>query len=366
MITKFSVQNFKGFQDNFTFDLTQSNYEFNQGAVRNGIVNKGLIYGFNGCGKSNLGLAIFDLVLHLTDKQTIIGKYPVYLNLDSNEKYASFSYSFVFDGVLVEYSYTKVDPQVLRTEELIINGEPVIGYDFEKETGFSNLDGTQNLRLNSPDSRLSKLKFIKNNAILAENETNLIFIKFMDFVERMLLFYSLDGNAYQGFTLGVESLDDVIVKEGKLKDFERLLKKADINMNLESQLINNQNVIFSKYKNGLIPFERSASRGTNSLELFYFWYIRMSKASFVFIDEFDAFYHYELSELIIRELLKLYDTQIILTTHNTDLLTNDLLRPDCYYIMNPKNIVSIANSTEKELRKAHNLQKMFKAGAFNE
>lgn len=37
-------------------------------------------------------------------------------------------------------------------------------------------------------------------------------------------------------------------------------------------------------------FFKIASTGTRSLALFYYWYIRMKNASFVFIDEFDAFY----------------------------------------------------------------------------
>ena len=49
MLTRFSVENFKNFKDKFVFDLHQSNYEFNSQAVKDGIVNKGLIYGHNGC-----------------------------------------------------------------------------------------------------------------------------------------------------------------------------------------------------------------------------------------------------------------------------------------------------------------------------
>ena len=366
MLTRFSVENFKNFKDPFIFDLHQSNYEFNSQAVKNGIVNKGLIYGHNGCGKSNLGLAIFDIVLHLTDKQKMFDRYPVYLNQNSGKKYASFEYSFLFEGKEVVYSYTKYDFQVLRTECLIIDGNTVIEYDYDKDEGTSKLDGTQTLRINSPDSKLSKLKFIRNNAILAKNQTNELFTKFMDYVDRMLLFYSLGENAYQGFVLGVENLDDEIVRSGNLNNFERFLHKAEIKENLTYELVNDKNIIYFEYKNGRIPFGIAASRGTKALELFYFWYIRLSRASFVFIDEYDAFYHYELSELIIKELLLMDDNQVLLTTHNTDLLSNDLLRPDCYFNMDSEKIVSISNLTDKELRKAHNLQKMFKAGAFEE
>ena len=91
----------------------------------------------------------------------------------------------------------------------------------------------------------------------------------------------------------------------------------------------------------------------------------MEKASFVFIDEFDAFYHYELSESVQKRLKRMHGVQIFTTTHNTDLMSNDLLRPDCYFLLENNNIKAISELTEKELRQAHNLQKMYKAGAFN-
>lgn len=91
----------------------------------------------------------------------------------------------------------------------------------------------------------------------------------------------------------------------------------------------------------------------------------MEKASFVFIDEFDAFYHYELSEAVQKRLRGMTGVQIFTTTHNTDLMNNDLLRPDCYFLLENNGIKAISELTEKELRQAHNLQKMYKAGAFN-
>lgn len=97
------------------------------------------------------------------------------------------------------------------------------------------------------------------------------------------------------------------------------------------------------------------------MALFYYWYIRMEKASFVFIDEFDAFYHFELSESVQRHLKQISGVQIFTTTHNTDLMSNDLLRPDSYFLLENNRIQDISELTEKELRQAHNLQKMYKA-----
>ena len=39
-----------------------------------------LILGKNGSGKSNVGLAIFDIINHLTDKQKKLKEYENYLN----------------------------------------------------------------------------------------------------------------------------------------------------------------------------------------------------------------------------------------------------------------------------------------------
>jgi AAA15 family ATPase/GTPase len=63
--------------------------------------------------------------------------------------------------------------------------------------------------------------------------------------------------------------------------------------------------------------------------------------------------------------------QTILTTHNTSLLSNELSRPDCSFIMHRSvendetiQISSLSNLTEREIRKVHNLEKMYRSGAF--
>jgi AAA15 family ATPase/GTPase len=89
------------------------------------------------------------------------------------------------------------------------------------------------------------------------------------------------------------------------------------------------------------------------------------KPSLVYIDEFDAFYHQRLSEFVVRELIS-NTCQVVLTTHNTGIMTNDLLRPDCYFLMYKDRINSLASLTDKELRYGHNIEKMYRAGAFGE
>lgn len=367
MLKKFSVENFKGFKDKITLDIgTPSNYSFNSEIIENGCITKGIIYGINSCGKSNLGLAIFDIIIHLTEKQKLLGSYDFYLNMSGRKSFAEFEYTFVFDGHEVVYKYSKMDVNSLKSESLSIDGKEVIFFDFLTRDGFTLLEGSDTLNASiRNESPISRVKYVNSNSILSDNVQNQVFKKFIDFVERMLLFYSLDSRGYEGFMNGSESIAEGIVNSGKVKDFQEFLKENDIDYELYGCEVDGRKAIYCHFDNKDADFFKTASTGTRSLALFYYWYIRMEKASFVFIDEFDAFYHYELSESVQKRLRRITGVQVFTTTHNTDLMSNDLLRPDCYFLLENNSIKAISELTEKELRQAHNLQKMYKAGAFN-
>ena len=367
MLKKFSVENFKGFKDKITLDIgTPSNYSFNSEIIENGCITKGIIYGINSCGKSNLGLAIFDIITHLTEKKKLLGSYDFYLNMSGRKSFAEFEYTFVFDGHEVVYKYSKMDVNSLKSESLSIDGKEVIFFDFLTRDGFTLLEGSDTLNASiRNESPISRVKYVNSNSILSDNVQNQVFKKFIDFVERMLLFYSLDSRGYEGFMNGSESIAEGIVNSGKVKDFQEFLKENDIDYELYGCEVDGRKAIYCHFDNKDADFFKIASTGTRSLALFYYWYIRMEKASFVFIDEFDAFYHYELSESVQKRLRRITGVQVFTTTHNTDLMSNDLLRPDCYFLLENNSIKAISELTEKELRQAHNLQKMYKAGAFN-
>ena len=151
-----------------------------------------------------------------------------------------------------------------------------------------------------------------------------------------------------------------------MQDFQEFLAENDIEYQLEEVEMDGVKSIYCRYHNRRADFFSISSTGTRSLALFYYWYIKMERASLVFVDEFDVFYHFKLSNAIVKRLSRIKNVQIYLTTHNTNLMSNDLLRPDCYFILGKNKIKPVADLTDKEIRKAHNLQKMYKAGAFDE
>ena len=117
---------------------------------------------------------------------------------------------------------------------------------------------------------------------------------------------------------------------------------------------------------GKLPFHSTASSGTAALYHYYYWKKTAPNISFLYIDEFDAYYHFELAEAMQRELQQL-NAQVIVTTHNTNLLTNRIMRPDCYFVLTENGrLTSIADASQRELREGHNLEKLYMSGEFDE
>lgn len=368
MLNRFEVTGFKGFKDTLVFDLSARDYAFNQPLVKDGIVNKGIIYGKNGIGKSSLGVALFDIVVHLTDKERLPAQYYLnYLNLESGKDYAEFKYCFNFDGDQVEYEYRKRDPYYLLQETLTVNGKKVLHYDYfnpKKNKIDKSLIG--DLKIDLVDNRLSIVKYIARNT--PTNMDSCLY-KMMQFVNNMLWYRGLiDGNAYCGFANGSISLIEGLYATGKKDEFQKFLAENGVDFNLEWRNNNGIHELLVCFPNKKkVPFLTIASTGTMSLLLFFFWSVAaFGNISFLFVDEFDAFFHYEAAENIVLRLNKGRSFQSFVTTHNTYLMQNKLTRPDCCFIMTDNKITSLANSTEKEIREAHNLEKMYINGAFTE
>lgn len=371
MLTKFSVSNFKNFNQTYQFDLSQTkSYEFNSQCVQQGIVTKAIIYGVNGCGKSNLGFAIFDLVEHLTNNVFRAAEYQQYFNAFCHNTLAEFCFEFRFNGKAVTYRYGKDEARQLVYESFVIDGQDYLAIDRRNSDNATiALPGTETLKNHLGSTRISLISYVKNNAVLNEDAIeNQVFNQFIDFVERMLFFRSVHGNRALGFKEKFDNISAKIIESGHLSDFERFLNSANVECQLTTyQGEQGETLLAFKMADKSLEFSSIASTGTMSLALFYYWYISLQEQrapSFVYIDEFDAYYHHALSALVV-EKLKDVPQQVILTTHNTAIMTNDLLRPDCYFLMDNKQIKSLAHSTSKELRFAHNIEKMYKAGSFS-
>lgn len=368
MLTKFEVSNFKCFDKVLRFDLSDpKSYAFNPGCIKNGNINCAMVYGYNGSGKSNLGWAIFDIIEHLTDRNRLERPYQHYTNAANPSKEVNFKYEFLIGGKTVIYEYCKTDYKTLVSEILWIDGRQVIKFD--RRGGNENLevalDGAGGLNTLIKDPQLSAVKYVRNNSSLEENEVNETFVGFFSFVDRMLFFRSLEDRTYIGLDRHQGSLSSYIINNNKVDDFQKFLNEAKVKCKLAVVDVMDEKKLAFDFGDKKILFSEIMSTGTSALMLFYCWYqhILSSEVSFVFIDEFDAFYHHELSRLVIQKL-KESGVQFVVTTHNISIMSNDLMRPDCLFLINGTKMLPLSKCTDRELREAHNIEKIYKSGAF--
>jgi len=367
MLEKFSVTNFKNFNEKLTLDFAASDYQFNPQSIKDGIIKTAIVYGANASGKSNLGFAIFDIVQNITRWNNSDELYCHYLNKLNQTPYAEFEYYFKFGKNNVVYRYSKIEHKILLDESLCINNKEVLSVKRKgsRRVDFS-LEGAENLNKDIIDSdNLSIIRYVQENTVLTDNKETRIFKEFYEFVNKMLFFRSVEERSYIGLENGADNIFQDIIKKNNVQDFQDFLNEAGIECQLRSANdLFGERLVFM-IGDEEVDFPSIASSGTKALALFYYWYqrIQSNKTSFVFIDEFDAFYHHDLSKFIVKKLREI-EAQVVFTTHNTDIMSNDLLRPDCYFILNNNKITTVNKLTDQELRVAHNLQKLYKAHAF--
>lgn len=366
MLHKFSVKNFRNYSDWLIFDLSSQQYEFNENAVKDGAILHGMVYGPNGSGKSNLGLAMVDPILHLIDSPKYLSSLDNnYLNGGPGVELAEFVFEFRIDGTSVLYRYGKKSRQQMVYEQLSIDGDTVLQIDRRESTRASiNLQGAESLKTDVGTSDISLLKYVQSNAILDDNLVNQRLSKLIDFIEGMVFYRTLNSTTtgeYVGKNIGVDRLSQSIIDNDSVKDFEQFLNQSGIECSLIVDTTSKGNKgIYFNFGDTKLEFGLAASTGTLSLGVFYFWWLRFQNndITFAYIDEFDAFYHHALASNIVDKVAH-SKCQTIMTTHNTGVMSNDLLRPDCYFVLD-KTINPITALTGKELRKAHNLEKIYK------
>ena len=365
MLKLFEVTGFKNFNQTIRLDFTDTrDYHFNTSCISNGLLSKMIVYGKNAIGKSNLGLAMFDIVSHLTSNNVTPGLYEYYLNVDREEDFAEFHYAFSFQTGEIDYTYRKDEQQTLLYERILLDGELLFSYDHQKKegdiTGLQAIAPTLNWEFNKMDSIL---RYVINNTVLDDSHPIRLL---MEFVSNMLWFRSLDENRYIGYKTKSADYFDFIFEPGLLTEFEGFLSRSGIQDKLliRKDTDGVKRLYFDKKRP--LPFFKVASSGTKALYTFFYWYKTAKNVSLMFVDEFDAFYHYELAESIVLLLEKMPNTQVILTSHNTNLLTNRMMRPDCYFILTKDKLTSLANATDRELREGHNLEKLYMSGEFDD
>ena len=380
MLKKFTLKNYKNFKDEISIDFENTaGYQFSTDCITDGTISKMLIYGRNATGKTNLGKALIDICATLFGGQRYVDT-GVFLNADSIDETATFSYEFRFGDNEIVYRYARFSNQELRDEELRIDKKTIFSCDFENNRfDFKNLEYInaetasidrylQSVGIGDEEelqeSKLPFLRWLISNVALSNDS---ILIKLANYARRMLMITA--GNAMLRLPRRMNDIfNELLEDSNRLKDLEDFLNEMGIECKLIlKKLPDGQRELYFWHEK-LVPFYETASSGTLALVDLYRRLIPKSwTPSFIYLDEFDAFYHYEMAENVIKFFKIRYPKcQIIMTSHNTNLMTNRLMRPDCLFILsNAGTLTALCNATERELREGHNLEKMYISGEFD-
>ena len=160
---------------------------------------------------------------------------------------------------------------------------------------------------------------------------------------------------------------DKIIRENKVAEFESFIRNFGVD---ESLIVLKESdgspVLYFNHPIRCIPFVEACSSGTRTLVKLFSELELNESASFLFIDEFDAFCHFEMAESLLKFFASKASCQILCSTHNTSLVKNGVMRPDCVYQISAKGgIRTLADSTDRELRLGNNIEKLLRAGEFD-
>ena len=361
MLKKFTVSNYKNFKDEISLDFSKiGEYSFNADCL-----SMRLIYGRNATGKTNFGRALLDIKILLygmfrNDENSDL------INADSQDT-AKFIYEFQFGSDEVIYKYSRFSNTELCDEELYINGEAIFKCDFKNSKfdfqGLSIISAetvNTNRYLNKDEMDneyvLPFLRWLINNTAFSDDS---VLIQLSKYVRKMGMITVGNDLLYSNRNF-LENLKNPVY----LHNFEDFLNVMGIECKLVLQELPDGQAELYFSQNKLVPFYSTASSGTLALTSLYQKIV--SNCSLIYIDDFAAFYHYEMAEKLICYFKDKYpECQFIMTSHNTNLMTNKIMRPDCLFILSSKGtLTALCDATERELREGHNLEKMYIRGEF--
>lgn len=280
---------------------------------------------------------------------------------------AKFKYEFQFGSDEVTYKYSRFENRNLCDEELYINGEAIFKCDFKNSKfdfqGLSIISAetvNTNRYVNKDEMDneyvLPFLRWLINNTAFSDDS---VLIQLFEYVRKMDMITVGHDLLYSN-----RNFFENLKNPAYLHNFEDFLNLMGIECKLVLQELPDGQVELYFSQNKLVPFYSTASSGTLALTSLYQKIV--SNLSLIYLDDFAAFYHYEMAEKLISFIKNKYpECQFIMTSHNTNLMTNKIMRPDCLFILSSKGtLTALCDATERELREGHNLEKMYISGEF--
>lgn len=406
MLIEFSVKNFLSFKDKVTLSMEKGNGDENLENVvsENGtyLLKTAAIYGANASGKSNILSALSCAILMVRNSNLIPvgGKWnfvkPFLFDEVSRNEPSEFEFIFTSNGVKYRYSFS--------TDMNRIYDEVLDAYYSQKPTNIFTRKNTNSYEFSTDKSRLEELSnnntenklFLVTATTWNYDKTKDAYLWFVNAIDTYnsfdkiadgdLMDYSNEEVGLKEFALKLLSEADILIKDITVNYEEKEMDSTMVDMlvppmarNAEKLKIKNVNIELEhevKDDNGNAHTYKlnftDESSGTKVLFAFApFLKKAFETTKIIVVDELEKSMHPVLVEFIVKLFnnkdINKANSQLIFTTHSTNLLNLELLRRDQIWFTekNPKNGVSDLFPLDSfSVRKDENIQKGYINGRY--
>lgn len=368
MLAKMYLTNFLSFKERTEIDLTASKYSIlgKTNVYKSEILKGALFIGPNASGKSNALKGLSFIIKMIKGEGVSFNRYRC---LFSDNPIITIEYEFIFESKKVEYVIEYNIQTNSISENLKIDGITVL-----KRTG-----NTGELRIGQSvtiddqvDSETLFLRTASFNTGRFPQEPTLR--KLMDFLQNSYIVDEYNWDARVGSTItryaeefGVEKINKYLT--AFKYDFSMEYGSESEGAGLKLTLGADNKMVFLKRKS--FPFPNvliNESQGNQVFADLLPHLIRViENAGMLIVDEFGNSFHNKLAEKIISFFMEnAKNSQIFITSHHTNLVSNSVFRPDQINLI---TFLNTSGSNVKRLsqfkpREAQNLEKMYLGGMF--
>jgi AAA15 family ATPase/GTPase len=379
IIQEFSFGNFRSFKDIQTLNLASAKIKSKYESIDNNNIIKDskykdasflkskAIYGANACGKSNIVKAFVAFIRiirqSVKDEDILNLVEPFRLSTETESEPSFFQLIFWVGDVRYRYGFELDDKKVYAEWLYAKPGERELAYFIRDNQEIIEIDKTNfsegDKLVSLFDDNTSDNEIFRDNSLFLSSISSLGFGKLSkQLIDNIASIFVINGLGHSGlFSYAGDSLSD----EKRKKYIINFLKYGDTGIedidtfdipsedsSKESETEKNSSekdkktkLVVStrkKYDENLefktdepFPFRMMESEGTLKLfELSPFVFEALKENRPLIIDEFDARFH----PLLTKKIIELFNSnknlssQLIFTTHDTNLLSADLLRRD--------------------------------------
>ncbi len=425
MLKRFTVENFSSFQKENILDLTAGKTKAHSEHIvefeKVNILKSAAIYGANASGKSNLVKSIDYAKKIILKDLNNVDTYKKYFRLDKDSLNQStvFEFEFEFNSLFFSYGFSSIlNTQNISEEWLYEIGKSLPEMIFERKSNdislgellIKNHDIKNRFEIYRDDMKnQSHQLFLSEIASknLEIEEIQIINTIYNWFAEKLLILYPntefwkkscTDKDLSQTFKKYLNEFDTGIIDiesieedfEISLKEFPEEIKKEiakDIlKEEIQFSIIQGINGVFTIFKDshdelkvqklGLIHgkdikeiFElKDESDGTKRLFDLIPLIGKFSQDYTIIIDEFERSLHPKLTKKFFELFYKFNDskTQLIVTTHESNLIDLDLMRKDeIWFLEKDKNGSSkIFSLNQFQVRTDNEIEKAYLFGRY--